>query len=103
MFFLLRIMFLLLNTYSKIKTIKHHVHPETLVPYNYKKINETEMIDKIFSHMNKQTLLKKLESKISTIEKLELIKNNMDVSFVYNMNNGGLLRDFLIRKKIEKK
>ena len=90
--FVWKVIFFLLNTFSKIKI---YLNTAEMVPPNYKKINETEMLDKIFSHFNNQKLLKKLESNLSTSEKLDLIKNNMDVPFVYNMNNGGLMRDFL--------
>ena len=94
LFFSLKIFLIFLNTFLKIKTIKQHLTPNTIVPYNYKKINETEMLSLIFSHMKKQNLLQKLESKILSFEKLELIKKEIDIPIVFNMKNGGLMKDF---------
>ena len=90
--FVWKVIFFLLNTFSKIKI---YLNTAEMVPPNYKKINETEMLDKILSHFNSQNLLKKLESNLSTSEKLDIIKNDIDVPFIYNMDNGGLMRDFL--------
>jgi len=93
--FLFEALFFLLNhVFSKIKI---HLNTAEMVPPNYKKINETQTMDNIFSHFHKQNLLQKLESNLSlsTNKKLSLIHHNMDVPVVFNMNNGGLMRDFL--------
>lgn len=94
MFLFKALFFLLNNAFSKIKI---HLNTAEMVPPNYKKINETQTMDNIFSHFHKQNLLQNLESNLSlsTSEKLSLIHHNMDVPFVFNMNNGGLMRDFL--------
>jgi len=94
MFLFKALFFLLNNAFSKIKI---HSNTAEMVPPNYKKINETQTMDNIFSHFHKQNLLQKLESNLSlsTNEKLSLIHNNIDLPFVFNMNNGGLMRDFL--------
>jgi hypothetical protein len=91
MFLFKALFFLLNNAFSKIKI---RLNAAEMVPPNYKKINETQTMDNIFSHFHKQNLLQKLESNLSTSEKLSLIHYNMDLPFVYNMNNGGLMRDF---------
>jgi hypothetical protein len=92
MFLFKALFFLLNNAFSKIKI---RLNAAEMVPPNYKKINETQTMDNIFSHFHKKNLLQKLESNLSTTEKLSLIHYNMDLPFVYNMNNGGLMKDFL--------
>lgn len=92
MFLFKALFFLLNNAFSKIKI---RLNTAEMVPPNYKMINETQTMDNIFSHFHKKNLLKKLESNLSTSEKLSLIHHNMDLPLVYNMNNGGLMRDFL--------
>jgi hypothetical protein len=86
----MKFLFFLLPLFSKI----HVKNKDAIVPPTYKKINEAETISKIISHFHKKTLLKKLESNVSNYEKLQLIHDNIETHFVFQMKNGGLMKDF---------
>ena len=85
----MRIVFFLLTMFSKIN-VKNHA----MVPPTYKNINETETITKIISHFHKNALLKKLESNLSEREKIQIIHENIETPFTFQMKNGGLMKDF---------
>ena len=73
---------------------KINVNHNAIIPPTYKNINETETITKIISHFHKNVLLKKLESKLSHREKLQIIYENIETPFTFQIKNGGLMKDF---------
>jgi hypothetical protein len=73
---------------------KINVNKPVIVPPTYKNINETETIDKIISHFHKNAVLKKLESNLSNREKLQIIYENIETPFTFQIKNGGLMKDF---------
>jgi hypothetical protein len=73
-----------------------------LAPFNYKRVNETEILFKIHSNNRKYAFLKQLENnQMSIEEKINILRHNPDfycslidnTPTAFNIKNGGLMDD----------